>query len=515
MNSLPAAANHQDTAPELTALARTRSGVEFDPRADRWIYRDATTSINLDFGGWPTADAFLVSAKLTCMWYAEHKSPSHLKNMHERLRHFLKTICNGRDERLTEITSVDLINYRSTLTHRKSWYLGGLSGFFQKWHDLGYGGVTDDAVALLRQLRISGNRKGEAVLTHDPVQGPFSDLEVESLQAALDRAYAVGDVGMEAYVLTYLFMLLGQRAVQYAALKVHDVGVVRSNDGTFLYMLRVPRAKQRDHLSRSEFRERAVAPQVGKSLIEYCEEVKRRFKDLLDDPSYAPLFPSRNLRLKSELAEFRYHRTAKALGMFLVTTLSRLDASSERTGQRLHINAVRFRRTFLTRAAIEGHGPLILAELADHNDTQNIGVYIDARPELVDRIDRAVAMRLAPLAQAFAGVLIDDESQATRADDPTSRICNPGSDGSIKPVGNCGKFGFCGFLAPIACYTCVNFQPWLDGPHEAVLQHLIDERERLAKETDLRIASINDRTILAVAEVIKLCEERRKESPHG
>jgi len=77
----------------------------------------------------------------------------------------------------------------------------------------------------------------------------------------------------------------------------------------------------------------------------------------------------------------------------------------------------------------------------------------------------------------------------------------------MTPMGNCGKFGFCGSLAPIACYTCSNFQPWLDGPHDAVLMHLISERERLLVGSDIRIASINDRTILAVAEVVKQCED--------
>ena len=85
----------------------------------------------------------------------------------------------------------------------------------------------------------------------------------------------------------------------------------------------------------------------------------------------------------------------------------------------------------------------------------------------------------------------------------------------MKPMGNCGKHGFCGFLAPIACYTCVNFQPWLDGPHEAVLDYLIGERDRLAAQTDLRIASVNDRTILAVAEVVRLCEARRSGAADG
>jgi hypothetical protein len=39
-----------------------------------------------------------------------------------------------------------------------------------------------------------------------------------------------------------------------------------------------------------------------------------------------------------------------------------------------------------------------------------------------------------------------------------------------------------------------------------VLDYLLAERERLLVGTDARIASINDRTILAVAEVVRRCE---------
>lgn len=85
----------------------------------------------------------------------------------------------------------------------------------------------------------------------------------------------------------------------------------------------------------------------------------------------------------------------------------------------------------------------------------------------------------------------------------------------MKPMGSCGKHGFCGLLAPVACYTCVSFQPWLDGPHEAVLDYLLGERERLTSTADLRIAAINDRTILAVAEVVRLCQARREEAADG
>ena len=82
---------------------------------------------------------------------------------------------------------------------------------------------------------------------------------------------------------------------------------------------------------------------------------------------------------------------------------------------------------------------------------------------------------------------------------------------SGEAMGECGKHGFCGFNAPIACYTCKSFEAWLEGPHEAVLNHLMQNRERLLKTSDKRIASINDRTIFAVAAVIQRCAEFRAE----
>ena len=120
----------------------------------------------------------------------------------------------------------------------------------------------------------------------------------------------------------------------------------------------------------------------------------------------------------------------------------------------------------------------------------------------------ARARTLAPLAQAFAGVLVNTEAVAKRGDDRTSRIRTDAGDGA----GTCGHYGFCGALAPVACYTCRHFQPWLDGPHEEVHETLITERDRVVKMTqDKAIAAVNDRTIYAVTEVILRCEKRRIE----
>jgi hypothetical protein len=302
-----------------------------------------------------------------------------------------------------------------------------------------------------------------------------------------------------------LFMALGFRPVQCAALKVRDVTVERTSDGSVVYGLKVPRAKQHRQRMRHQFKDRLLVSQIGELVAAHAKEVEALFADLLPYPREAPLFPVQKRR-GNEPAGFEYHRTAATIGRHLTEILSVLGIVSERTGEALNINAYRFRRTTGTRAAVEGHGELVIAELLDHTDTQNVGVYVQAVPQIVERIDRAMALHLAPLAQAFAGVIITDESKADRGGDPSSRVCDPRFDPSMKPMGNCGKHGFCGFLAPIACYTCRSFQPWLDGPHAVVLDYLLAERERLLVGTDARIASINDRTILAVAEVVRRCE---------
>lgn len=509
INDVMSLALLNNTPQDLPEEVMTRNGARFDPRLDRWSYRDSTVTVSLDFLSLRATNELIKSAKKILIWYAENKSPDHLMNMFDRFQHLLK--CNelGSDK-VSLITSNVLINYRASLSSKNSWYLGNISGFLKKWHSLGVVGVSDDAIALLKQLRLKGNRKGEAVSTMDPLEGPFSDFEVEALHAAVDSGYKADDINLDDYLLIWLFLALGQRPIQYASLKVCDFGRSVAKDGATIYSLNVPRAKQREQLSRSVFSQRVLVPQIGEKFVQYTEEIRRRFIGILTDTSLAPLFPTKRSN-KNEPNGFEYHRTSKSLSVDLKNALSRLNVISERTGEPLHITATRFRRTLGTRAAMEGHGELVIAELLDHTDTQNVGVYVQATPEIVERIDRAMALHLAPLAQAFAGVIIKTESEARRKDDPASRICDPRFEPSMKPMGNCGQHGFCGELAPISCYTCRSFQPWLDGPHEAVLNHLISERERLMVVSDARIASINDRTILAVAEVVRRCEEIKSE----
>ncbi|GGF25479.1 hypothetical protein GCM10011611_34440 [Aliidongia dinghuensis] len=412
---------------------------------------------------------------------------------------------------MSKIDSVSIINYRDSLSKETKWYLSGLSGFIKKWAALGWPGVEPDAPIVLDEMRVEGNRKGTAVRTMDPVEGPLTDIERQALIDALKNARLTGEIAVEDEALAWLAILLSPRPIQLASLKICDLKYSTSHDGIPTYVLRVPRAKQRGKLARDEFFDRALLPEIGKLISHHIAEVEKRLKGFVPDVSSAPLFPAVR-DIENWLDGFEWHTTADNIGGRITFILEGLAVHSERTGEPLNIFPTRLRRTLGTHAAIEGHGELLIAALLDHSDTQNAGVYVEARPEIVERIDKAIAMRMAPLAQAFAGVLVDG---AFGADEEDYLISDPRYGDGEQAVGGCGSHSFCSLAAPIACYTCRHFRPWLDGPHEEILDGLLGERDRLMNEGSARIASINDRTILAVAQVVEECKKRRSALPEA
>lgn len=99
----------------------------------------------------------------------------------------------------------------------------------------------------------------------DPLTGPLTDIERSATQAALNDAFAAKKIALDDYLLAWLCLLLGQRNIQYAMLKVGDVREITKADGATEYVLRVPRVKQgRAEARREQFKERLITPVSGK-----------------------------------------------------------------------------------------------------------------------------------------------------------------------------------------------------------------------------------------------------------
>ncbi|POF84977.1 hypothetical protein BGP82_12780 [Pseudomonas putida] len=491
-----------DAYASLPAMVRSKGGILFDPNQLVWSYRDGVDSICMDFSDLHFTPAFMASFRLTLIWFAENRAPGTLMGHFTGLKAFALRLQEAGLEPLESIAGNDVLKHCDAHNFRTR----NVFALLRRWHALGLPGVQDDVMYILDRKKLRKRETGIAVLTWDPELGPFTLIEQVGIQDALNEAYGAGRLNEEAYLLAWLFIALGARPIQFAALKVCDVVRSLASDGTESFMLFIPRAKQQNPLIRQELKPRALVSQIGRPLFDYAMRIKERFSDEFSDALQAPLFPlpPRSQYLADKPGWSRYHRTSENIRKLLVRTLDQLSIRSERTGATINMCAIRFRRTVGTNIAREGHGVLVIADLLDHSRTDSAAVYVAATPELAMRIEKATALYMAPLAQAFKGQLVDHERNAIRGADRSSRIIDLRIDQSAQPMGSCGSYSFCGLNAPIACYTCQCFQPWLDGPHEAVLDFMLEDAKRFP---DARIATINDRTLLAVAEVVQLCRE--------
>jgi len=461
------------------------------------------------------ADGFMA----TLLHFARTASAHHTKNYLVRYHHMVDVVGGA-------LSTTTLINFRSTLDRTSEHYLGGLRSFLYKWNELGYPGVDASIVDLLRGWTLRGNIKGDAVQRRDPEKGDLTENELIAFNEGAARAFEKELLTATELAMALLLSCSGRRSRQISHMKVMDVEMSahKANDED-QGLIRIPRAKQQGAGFRDRFNTFrasgdlwAILQAQRKQCIRDAELAVGRALDA-DERQWLPLFPDASaFRSITSFAEFqsllgtdRLHCAPDLINQVLKKVVEVSGCYSERTGRLLNVTSRRFRYTTGTRAARQGIGLAGIAELLDHTDTQNADVYVKNIPEHVAAIDAAVGHQLAPYAQAFQGVVVDSERDAKRGDDPTSRIRHRG-----RGTATCGKHGSCGANVPIPCYTCMFFQPWLDGPHEAIYAELVADRARILEETgDETIAAINDRTIFAVAEVIRRCEERREELAAG
>lgn len=492
------------------------AGYEFSLPSSRWrLCRNK--SINWDLMSPYITSELLYACRRVLANYAVTKSSSHAASNWSRLNHYFRWACKNSG-RVSIIEATSFANYRASLEKSHLWYVAVIAGLFRSWSNLGYDGLGDGLLPMIDNWTLPGNIKGEAVQLQDPLKGALTDIEFEAYYSSITDSFKNSEISLEDYALVMLFGFSGRRPIQLCELKGKDLVVARASDGLTEYVLNVPRAKVRGSGFRSEFKPFALNVDNGAVIEALLETNSERLADLgaLDamNSRELPLFPNwadvkayidMTLKVRNSLPADFMHLSSQAISSRLKRISELAPAISERTGEPLHIFPTRLRRTVGTRAARDGYGALMIAEILDHTDTQNVQVYVENIPEHVDAINEAVALQLAPIAQAFSGRLVDSEEFARRGNDPSSRVRT--SEG--KTAGTCGHFGFCGALAPIACYTCSSFQPWLDGPHREVLERLASENERISKITGQSpVSTVTNRTILAVTRVVQLCDER-------
>lgn len=496
---------------ELPAVAHTMSGVAFTPSDNRWAFRDGANDISINFDLVPKlAKPLLHGLKVALIWRFKNQATGTATSNFNGTLKLLRFLVKHRESDKTnvkkgqviaQISSQDILNFRSSSRSNET-TLALMAAFLKKWHGLGVAGIGDDVIQILDKITIKNRPLGVAVTTLSPKSGPFTDLEYEAIQESLNAGFKEGVIDEADYLLVWLFLALGGRPVSMASLKLCDLMVPKDLSDGSDYEIKLPMAKQRGSLARDQFIPLILARQIAEPLHLWVKYIYQEYSTRLpDDPWQAPMFPGSQETSTAESKGFEYHCTSSNLAARARNLFERLGVHSERLNGAMHITPIRFRRTYGTRLAEEGCSSIEIARLMGQKDTRSCEVYVALTDRMIDRIDKATAFAMAPLAQAFSGRIINSEANATRPT-PASRIIDFRVDQSGAGLGSCGQSSYCAFSKPVGCYGCSSFEPWLDGPHEAAFDLMLHKRGELMDTTDIRIAKINDRAILGCAQVI-------------
>lgn len=488
---------------------KTKSGYIFYVNDSEWRL-DGSTVIYFDHLAVLDDETIKSFRKALCR-YAEELSAMHTFNMFNRFNAYMKVIGEGK------MTLQGLTNYRASFDSDNEYKLGALKGFLLAWHEWGFKGIGNEIASYLNELTLKGNPKGKAVKGACPYSGPLTHNELGALIDWASNAFTGGLLNLKEYASFMTLALTGRRFVQVRSLRSHDL-IVREDENGNDYVINCPRAKQRG----VGFREQITPLPINEDLylvlnnqrnasIQLVElslgvklplNLKEQIPIFLEESRLSRINNEKGLQAKLVNTPDYLHMTSDSAQELLRNVSVKNTACSERTGDFINFTASRFRYTKGTNLARRGISGVALAAALDHTDTQNIGVYVENTEETAKQIDEVMAPILAPLAQAFAGKLISSERDAVRANDPNSRIKN----GKSKNVGNCGTYAFCasGYRA---CYTCSSFQPWLEAPHENVLEEIIAERKRQDEVgVSANVIQSTDRLFLAVQQVIFMCK---------
>jgi integrase len=399
-----------------------------------------------------------------------------------------------------------------------AWRMHYIRHWYRSCADYGCEAFSPEVAFELEEKKIPNNRRGQAVLSLDPEGGPLNDLEITGLLNALRAARSDKSRSRDEQAALWLCVALGSNPMQLALLREEDIAVL-DQDGRSFVQVKVPRMKKRHQAPRTDFKTRKLTPEIGQIVLELIEQNRRR-RDVDGWPNEAygkPVFVRSSPRpgeVEGPLVEYAMHLYASEFTDLVERAVASLKVISPRTKLPLHVTCRRLRYTFATRLVREGASMREVAQALDHSDLQSVRVYFDIKSDVVESLDRAMALALGPVAQAFLGKIVGSEATAERGGDPRSRIMVLEKDtGEAKGLGTCGQHSFCGLFAPVACYTCRQFQPWIDGPHDRILEDLLARRDRkLTAGQDGRMVAIHDATILAIGDVIARIEAMRRQS---
>ena len=252
-------------------------------------------------------------------------------------------VANRHGDSFNILDERDFLSAKAKAGKEREYQLSIIRGFLRFWHQSGLYGISDEFIEAIDQLTFKGNEKGQAVLSHDPLEGPYTQLEMEAIIDGLNNAFMENRISIETWVLVKLYAERGLRRSQVTQLVFEDFS--KKSGGFFINQ---PRSKQREVGFRESFSQFPISEDLFKALqllkaerIQILDQLT--IKEFANSVSCLPLFPKypllieyvkKDISIDASCFEPREH-----LNGLLKRAETAINAISERTGERIHFRA--------------------------------------------------------------------------------------------------------------------------------------------------------------------------------
>ncbi|WP_397376898.1 tyrosine-type recombinase/integrase [Pseudomonas sp.] len=423
---------------------------------------------------------------------------------------------------------LDPLNEEHLIALRESFNSGefsAIAAFMAFWHDCESLEQRPtrpliDAYQALPRKKCSSN---DVILSLDPEQGPFTQVEQDALHQWIHEQFCHGQLDFERYLYLRMLMIYGQRGVQVRMMVFGDF--TKSNHGC---KVRFHWAKQKN--DETGWRAKSETFSLDEDLYNTVQAYKavvlaqpwQTYPDGADWNAAIENVPLFRRKLDDEKAKYQdrfnppvlldsplqkgledtpqrtFHIGSVTIKRWL-GCIERMEGFpiSPRTHQPLKVTrGHRFRHTLGTDLSNAGLDEWTMARALMHNNTSTVRKYRAVSAELLALIDAKMSDHLALVVNAFTGIIVTDRTSAKNGDR---------ADRQIEDLAVCGATSACHLDAPYTCYACGKFQPLLYANHREVLERL-ERRRAQTIAMDKTTGALWDRAILACRKVILDCE---------
>ncbi|MBA4822930.1 site-specific integrase [Pantoea ananatis] len=379
----------------------------------------------------------------TLAYFSAEYSAGYTKNINQIFSQWLGMV---------DIKTIDanaVYQFNVSLGPEKNYKLNSIKKFLTKWKKLGYVGVENSALRMLKKIKIKTNLTGEAVKRRDPNSGPLTEEELKIILESITKLLEEDKIHLFIYCYIILLATTGRRPLQLTSLKAKDI--IRTGEGWFL---NIPKVKQRKDF-RSEFSLVSIDDCLYEKLTTLIDINQKHIEDGVGQSighikNELPIFMNTKKSvsiqsvqsLNTSMATDFFHMKNSIISKELDKITTKFNIQSSRTHNPIRLNARRFRYTLGSRLAKEGASVEVIAKALDHKSINSSGIYVKNSPDNVHDIDMKLHSFFEPLSKIFQGI---DSTQNKKLF--TEYVLN--------------SFGFTDCKHEhIECFTCKNFRAW-------------------------------------------------------